>query len=173
MTLKNLFTDREKVLAFLKKNRWILLIGVLGVILLLIPVGRRQLEPVIAERKEEVFSVEAFEEKLADILSDIQGAGRVRVMLALKNGTETVYATNDSSTLRTGGSETAQSIDKTIVMQSQGSTPVEEKRIYPAFSGAIVVSDGAGKSSVELMIIRAVAAVTGLPTDKISVLPGK
>ena len=32
---------------------------------------------------------------------------------------------------------------------------------------------GAGKSSVELMIIRAVAAVTGLPTDKISVLPGK
>ena len=58
-------------------------------------------------------------------------------------------------------------------MQSQGSTPVEEKRIYPAFSGAIVVSDGAGKSSVELMIIRAVAAVTGLPTDKISVLPGK
>ena len=42
MTLKNLFTDREKVLAFLKKNRWILLIGVLGVILLLIPVGRRQ-----------------------------------------------------------------------------------------------------------------------------------
>ncbi len=173
---KDVFKDREKLLAFLKKNKLILLIGLVGLVLLLIPVGSGGNDtPVIAETETETFSVGAFEKKLEDILSDVKGAGSVRVMLSLKNGTESVYATNDSTSLKTHGSETSQSSDRTVVMQSQGgvSAPVEEKRIYPRFSGAVVVCDGAGKSSVELMIIRAVASVTGLTTDKISVLPRK
>lgn len=177
MKWKDAFKDKEKILDFLKKNKLILLIGLVGLILLLIPIGGGDGNdtPVIAETETETFSVEAFERKLEDILSDVKGAGSVRVMLSLKNGTETVYATNDSTSLKTDGSETSQSTDRTVVMQSQGgvNAPVEEKRIYPRFSGAVVVCDGAGKASVELMIINAVASVTGLTTDKISVLPRK
>lgn len=176
MTLKDILKDRERLLSFFKKNKLILLVGLIGIILLLIPVGSGDNDtPVIAETETETFSVEAFERKLEDILSDVKGAGDVRVMLSLKNGTETVYATNDNSSLKSDGTETSQSSDRTVVMQSQGgaSTPVEEKRIYPQFSGAVVVCDGAGKASVELMIISAVASVTGLTTDKISVLPRK
>ena len=46
-------------------------------------------------------------------------------------------------------------------------------RIYPKFSGAIVVCDGADKASVKLMVLSAVSAATGLSSEKISVLPGK
>lgn len=173
MTLKTLLRDREKGKEFLRKNRWILLIGIVGIVLLLLPTGSQEKPPVIEAEEDEVFSLEAFEAQLEAILSDIRGAGHVRVMLSLKNGTETVYATNDNISLRTDGEETVQSSDRTVVTRTQTGEAVEEKQIYPCFSGAIVVSSGANKSSVELMLIRAVAAITGLTTDRISVLPGK
>lgn len=173
MTLKTLLRDREKGKEFFRKNRWIFLIGIIGIVLLLLPTERQETKPVIEAGAEEVFSLDAFEAQLEAILSDIQGAGHVHVMLALKNGTETVYATNDNISLRTSGDETVQSSDRTVVTRTQTGEAVEEKQIYPCFSGAIVVSSGANKASVELMLIRAVAAITGLSTDKISVLPGK
>lgn len=173
MTLKTLLRDREKGMEFLRKNRWILLIGIVGIILLLLPTGSQKQAPVIEASEDEIFSLEAFEAQLEAILSDIRGAGHVRVMLSLKNGTETVYATNDNMNLRTDGEETVQSSDRTVVTRAQTGEGLEEKQIYPCFSGAIVVSSGANKSSVELMLIRAVAAITGLTTDRISVLPGK
>ena len=95
MSIRELFVGREKLLAFCQKNKWILLTVTLGLLLLCLPVGgKTESPPVIAETKEEVFSLEAFEQRLGAILSEIDGAGRVHVMLTLGSGTETVYATD-------------------------------------------------------------------------------
>ena len=176
MTIRELFAGREKLLAFCKKNKWILLTGALGLLLLCLPVGgKTETPPVIAETEEEVFSAEAFEQRLETILSEIDGAGRVRVMLTLGSSTETVYASDVTEHNRTRGDESERQLEESIVFSAQsGSTAaVERVRIYPKFSGAIVVCDGADKASVKLMVISAVSAATGLSSEKISVLPGK
>jgi stage III sporulation protein AG len=43
------------------------------------------------------------------------------------------------------------------------------KTIYPVYQGALVVCEGADSATVRLEIIRAVAGLTGLSTDKIVV----
>ena len=176
MRIRELFANREKLLAFCKKNKWILLTGALGLVMLCLPVGGgTEVPPVIAETEEEVFSAEAFEQRLEAILSEIDGAGRVRVMLTLGSSTETVYATDLAEHERIRESETEHEREESIVFGAQsGSTAaVERVRIYPKFSGAVVVCDGADKASVKLMVLSAVSAATGLSSEKISVLPGK
>lgn len=176
MTVRDLFAGREKLLAFCKKNKWILLTGALGLLLLCLPTGgERATPPVIAETEEEVFSAEAFEQRLEAILSEIDGAGRVRVMLTLGSGTETVYATDRTEHERIRESETEHELEESIVFnaQSGSTTAVERVHIYPKFAGAVVVCDGADKASVKLMVISAVSAATGLSSEKISVLPRK
>ena len=165
------FPDREAVMGFLKRNRWLLLAAGAGLLLMLLPLRDTEPQmPVIAETPEELFSLAAFEEQLADILSDVQGAGDVRVLLTLANGTETIYAADSSTTLRTDDSGSAQTSERTIALQ--GGTPLEQKRIYPRFSGAVVVCGGGTSATVRLMLLEAVSAVTGLSADRISILPG-
>ena len=44
---------------------------------------------------------------------------------------------------------------------------------YPLYQGAVVVCQGAGKASVRLAVTEAIAALTGLTSDKISVVKWK
>ena len=163
MSIRELFVGREKLLAFCQKNKWILLTVTLGLLLLCLPVGgKTESPPVIAETKEEVFSLEAFEQRLGAILSEMDGAGRVHVLLTLGSCTETVYATDQIEHSRVRKDENERELEESIVFNAQsGSTAaVERVRIYPKFTGAVVVCDGADKASVKLMVLSAVSAAT-------------
>ena len=46
---------------------------------------------------------------------------------------------------------------------------VEVAQQYPAFLGALVVSDGGGDPQVKLDLLQAVKALTGLGSDQISI----
>lgn len=176
MTLRELLGGKEKLLAFCKKNKWLLLTGALGLFLLCLPVGgEAETPPVIAETAEEIFSAEAFEQKLEKILAEIDGAGDVRVMLTVGRGTETIYATDTLEHVRTQEGVSEREHEESLVLRGQNgsSEAVERVRVYPQFSGAIVVCDGADKASVKLMVLSAVSAATGLSSEKISVLPRK
>lgn len=171
------FLKSEKIAGFIKKYKYILLIGLCGIILILIPVSdREKKESSVVEKETIGFDVEEYERKLEKILSQVEGAGDVTVMLSLKSGMETVYATDSSnqSSESKGGSDSSLSIsqDEKIVMKSAsgGDEPVVAKTIYPVFSGAIIVCEGADSSLAQYSIVKAVASVTGLGTDKITVL---
>lgn len=149
-----------------------LLIGV-GVLLLLVPTSHsKENSSAVVLNTEEDFSVEALEEKLEHILAQIEGAGQVNVMLTAESGMKRIFA-QDGRLEQENGSIQRES--ETVVISSGTGTQetVLVQQIYPQFQGALVVAEGGGDPSVRLNLTEAVAALTGLGADKISVCKGK
>jgi len=107
-------------------------------------------------------------EKLEQLLSQVDGAGRVQVLLSLQSGMHHTYQQDMQSNTE----------DETVQMQSQtvlcreGSDecPVLIGTDYPVYRGAVVICEGADRAKVQLDIIRAVSSLTGLGTDRITVI---
>lgn len=115
--------------------------------------------------------------ELEDILSKIQGVGKVNVLItysetstvsAMYNEKQTTSMTQENDT--SGGTRTIESadIDKKIVMNGDN-LPITEKIIMPKIEGAIIAAEGGGNITVKANIMQAVSAVTGLPSHKIQV----
>ncbi len=155
------------------KYRYGILILVIGMLLILIPTSnsKEKANTDITDNKE-YFSVEAMEEKLEEILSQIEGAGRIDVMLTVESGMQHIFA-QDGRVER--DSNMLHEERETVVISSGSGTQetVLVQQIYPRFQGALVVSEGGGDPSVRLNLTKAVAALTGLGADKISVCKGK
>ena len=147
-----------------------------GLILILWPGGKENGESAVAvsgEKQDVTFSLEEQEEKLTRILQRIDGAGEVEVMLTVRTSTERVVATEEkrrASNSGGGEEETESTVTVVVVSSDRNETPVTIKYIYPEYQGAVVVAEGAGDASVKLAITNAVSAVTGLSTDKITVV---
>lgn len=147
--------------------KYVLLVIAVGVALLLWPSGETKSETEPAVSGEENFSVEALEDQLEEILSRIDGAGQVSVMLTVKSGMERVLAENYTIGERDETTET--------VVISTGSGKEEVVLLtqrYPTFQGALVVCQGGEEPQVKLLITEAVAALTGLGSARISVCRG-
>ena len=112
------------------------------------------------------------QDALAKLLSKIDGAGRVEVLLSLEYGAESYYQSDE----KISASGDTESREQTIVLYQPDSTqrlPAVRKTRYPVYRGAVVVCEGAGSPSVELAIVQAVSRLTGLGSDKISVIKMK
>ena len=125
------------------------------------------------------------ESRLEQILSEIEGAGHVKVMVSGVSDGEVVHAYNqiEESSLQEERNETG-IINKTDEIRreqeivftegnSGESIPVVIKKLEPEIRGVIVVADGAGSSIVKQNIRGAVEALLGIPTHKIQVLKRK
>lgn len=162
------------VLKMLKKH-WLLLAAlVLGLVLLCLP-GRSE-EKTVKEQTTGVpeFSLEAEEKRIAQALEKIAGVGEVRVVLTLKSSVEQRIARDESTEYRTLSEGYELSSESSAVrLQGDGAEePIVLKYVYPEYKGALIVADNVG-ASLRLELTNAVAALTGLTTDKISVVPGK
>lgn len=109
---------------FLEKNKAALLVLVLGLLLLFLPEGEGSGQRFPGDEAQ--FDTE--EEKLCAVLEQIEGCGRVYVLL---------------------------------------------RQEREGIGGAVVVCDGADSAAVSLEIVKAVAAYTGLGSNKIIVLKMK
>ncbi len=147
------------------KFRWPCLILFVGILLLLIPNGssKKPEQEGIIEKGDNILSVE---ETLSEILSMVQGAGKVRVMLTVSSGEETLYQNNCSI------SENGNEKQDTVIMtdSERNEKGLVRKIIPPEYLGAIIVCQGADDPTVRLNLIEAVSNVTGLRSDKISIL---
>ena len=152
----------------LKKYKYAFLVLLLGVCLLLIPSKeQKKTDPEVTDAP----SIDA-ETQLASILRQIDGAGDVRVMLTISEGMEYIYQTDD----RTRTDTAQQDHEKTTVLISDGmggETAVVAATKYPTYLGALVVCEGADNAIVKLSIVNAVSDLTGLGSDKISVIKMK
>lgn len=167
----------EKLLGVLKKYKYPLLILLLGLALLLLPFGKTEKQTQITEKPEETSDYAAeTEEKLEPLLMQIAGAGEVRVMLTLERGTLTQYQTDTQTSTDTSADTTQSRQEQKTVILSTGSAYDEAAVatvIYPRFQGALIVCEGADSAAVRLNVTQAVAAVTGLGADKITVVKMK
>lgn len=156
---------KDAAICFLRKNRVILLALLMGILLMLLP-DKKETEVIVQEPKEA--QEQALQEELEEILSLIQGAGDVRVLLTQAEGGETIYQTNES-----GSSD---SLRRETVLVTNGAR--EESGLIrqvkpPKYQGAVILSQGAESAAVRLAIVEAVKSATGLAADRIAVLKMK
>ena len=110
-------------------------------------------------------------EELTEILCQIEGAGRVKVMLTAATGETTVYQQDEDITSGENGSIRRETV--IITDSDRGQSGLVQQVNPPEYLGAIIVCEGADRAAVRLSIIEAVSKVTGLGTDRISVLKMK
>lgn len=162
----------EKVLETLKKYRLPALVVLAGMVLMLLPTGTKT-DKAEDTAEDEGFSLTETEQRMAEVIGAIDGVGRVKVMLTLRSG-ETLSLAEDSSATRGSGGDVRQ--DSQVLTVNRGSGKQEvvvTQRLYPTYQGAVVVCQGAGDSRVRLRVMETVAVLTGLSSDKISVVQWK
>lgn len=125
-------------------------------------------------------SQEDLEERLEDILSTINGVGKVKALIKYSESSTVVAMYNETVSESTtkendanGGSKDVKETEnkKEIVYTDEDGTnkPITEKVVMPVIEGAIITAQGAGNANVKASIVSAVEAVTGLAVHKIQV----
>ena len=119
-------------------------------------------------------SVPSIEEKLENILANVKGIGKVKVMSTYSQTNEVIpmYDEDSSSSTRTVNENSSK---KDIIYKEEDGvkTPITQSVVKPKIEGAIIVAEGASDATVKTNIVQAVEAVTGVATYKIQVLEMK
>ena len=168
---------RKKIDAALEKlkgAKYVLLVLLAGLVLLLLPTGREekagQDPPEDSGLKTDAAG--DLEARLEDILSLIDGAGQVRVLLTAADDGERVLArdTETASESRDGETRTESAETSVVIQRTGGSEPVEITCRAPRYRGAVVAAQGADDARVRLELLEAVKAATGLSGDVIRIV---
>lgn len=149
----------KKITAWLVKYKYAALILVLGLMLMLLPTGSKatqeQLQPTETEPQADIC------QQLTEILQQVEGVGQVKVMVTVAVGETTVYRYDEDG-------------DTVILTDAdRAESGLIEQVVSPVYQGAVIVCQGADSALVRLNVIEAVSKVTGLSTDRISVLKMK
>lgn len=172
---------RERLHGMWKKYRYLIFVIVAGLVVLLIPSAESKEKDIETLQGEEVFDLENFEKRVEDVLSNGEGIGRVKVVLTIKSGMEHVYAEEMKSNTRqqqengeiTDVDEDSDRKPSVLSKSNGGEEAVVIKNIYPEFLGAAVVCDGADNPEVKLYIIDVISSLTGVSSDRITVIKMK
>lgn len=161
----------SKWMDYIKKYRYVALVLLAGLVLMALPEGEDAQENTM-QAKEETVCQENLEDALSQILSQIEGAGKVKVLLTEAAGEEILYQTDqDISQSEQGRDDRRETV---LVTDTQRSQEGLIRQVNPPqYQGAIVLCQGAGSPAVKLSIAEAVSDATGLTFDRITVLKMK
>lgn len=169
-----------------EKNRKYVIILSIGVILVIgltfLPFNNKQNQPInktikqVTTSKEEDYET-VLEKKLINMLSKMEGAGAVNVMVTIESNEEKILAQDTSSNAQrteekdqAGGTRNTDSMQQTndVVLQN-GNTPYVVKEYAPEIRGVFILAEGADNSNVKTQITEAVSKLLDVPVHKISV----
>jgi len=138
-------------------------------------------EPMPQETDGDQGYVDDMEGRLTEVLSHIEGVGKVRVMITLKSSSELVVekeqpvsrsSTNENDFQ--GGSRIISQVDseENTVYRTDGniSEPYVIKTLPPQIEGVLVVAEGAGSGTVNRTIVEIIQALFGLDAHKVQVV---
>jgi stage III sporulation protein AG len=152
---------RQQVINLIKEYKYVALVLAIGILLMLLPEKQPELTDVPTAKKNTLSQ----EERLEEILSQIQGVGKVRVLLSIAGGEENIFVFDEDSS---GSREVV------VITDSQrNQTGLVRQILPPTYLGAVIVCQGGDQASVRLNIAEAVCDATGLSADKITVLKMK
>lgn len=157
---------KEKVVSFLKQYRYVALVILLGLVLMAIPA--RDEKPEDGDIPVQTADTADPGKSLENILGQIEGVGKVQVLLTEAEGQRTRYLYNENS-----ASDSIRSEAVIITGADRAQQGLVQQVIPPTYQGAIVVCQGGDRASIQLAIVEAVSNVTGLSADKITVLKMK
>lgn len=147
------------------------LLGLGGMLLILLsdfhksPAETRQAPAESPQNPAESEYLCQLEEKLEEMIRQVDGAGETAVMITLDSSRETVYAQNKKEEGEGGGYET------THVLRSaaSGEEPLVEMTWEPEIRGVAVVCQGGANVSVAARVTELVSVVLGVPSNRISI----
>ena len=152
-----------------KKYGLTLLIVAAGVALMLLPGTAEDTDEKQTMQNAETFSLEETQARMEKILSRIEGTGKLQLMLTLKSGPRLRLAEDLDQTA--DREETSRRSETVTVSRGGGSEDiVVTQQMYPVYQGALVVCQGADQAAVRLAVTEAVSALTGLSSDRITVV---
>lgn len=116
------------------------------------------------------------ERRLSEILSKVEGAGKVSVMVFADTGGEQVPAYNNEQDTRneerTDGRSSEISETRQLVL-SGNDEPVILKVIIPEIQGVVVVAEGADDILIKAQLNNAVCTLLGIPEHRVQILKHK
>ncbi|HEX2938500.1 MAG TPA: hypothetical protein VHO66_06225, partial [Ruminiclostridium sp.] len=116
--------------------------------------------------------------RLEDIIGQISGVGRVKVMVTVESGVENIYEkdnketnektknASDSDTQVQQSSETSHVI---VDNDSGNQQALLTKQLQPEILGVVVVCDGGSNPDVQEAVTSTVSTALGIATNKISI----
>ena len=153
-------TNSARLSGFLssEKGRRAIIFGGIAVILLLflstiIP-QEKSASQSLAQAKTAEETERALEQRLCAVLSEIDGAGSVTVMVTLDSTAQRVFAQDTNSA---------------VVLAGSGREPLEQSVILPRVRGAAVICSGAADPAVKEKIANAAASVLGIGISRVYV----
>lgn len=156
----------RKAAEFAKKYRYVLLVLLAGFFLMAFPESsepdtvREETNPPSEQNMD-------LQDALEDILSQIDGAGKVRVLLTQSAGEMTLYQMDEDISTAQDSSDIRR---ETVIVSESG---LVKQVNPPVYQGAVVICQGGNNAAVRLAVVEAVANATGLTTDHITVLKMK
>ena len=108
--------------------------------------------------------VRMLENKLCNHLSQIDGAGKVSVIISVKKGVETEIATEVITTNGVSGEKSEQS---PILVSGK---PIVLNEIYPEICGVVIIAKGASNIKVKMSLLSATKVFLDVTSDKIEIL---
>ncbi len=148
----------------------IVIVGLVGILLLtlseLIPEDNDETKKTEKSDNlsETVSEYEAsLETRLAELIKEIDGAGKTSVMLTLDCGDEKIYASKDRLT------DTSSEKEYILVENDGEQTGLLLKVAQPEVRGVAVVCEGADSAKVRQEITGIITAVLGVSTNRVNI----
>ncbi len=168
-----------------RKDQWLLVL-LAGILLVVIALPMQEEQGEVQEAAEASAVKEGedatdMEARLADILSKMEGAGTVRVMITLKSSAEKIVEKDIPSSDRdtqeqdeSGSKSTVEKErDETTVYERDekgNETPYVTQELAPQVEGVLVLAEGGDNAVVIKNITEAVMALFNLEAHKIKVM---
>lgn len=158
---------KTRAKSFLRNYKYVAIVFFAGLFLMLLP--SKKTEVINQDNGTiEMIKTESLQDSLGSLLSSVEGAGKVKVLLTQAQGERTIYQTDTQE-------RENELLEDTVVVSGAGKEQLGliKQILPPKYQGAIILCQGADKATVRLAIVEAVSNATGLSTDRISVLKMK
>ncbi len=181
--LRKIFEGKEK-----ERKNMLLIVFLVGLLLITFTpkLTQKNDTSTLLEPQEKITSQGSYEhtleQRLEQILSNVQGAGDVDVMVSIKKSSEKVVSENIeqssnvvNETDNSSGTRTTEqsTLKKSAMLLNQNETPLVLTEIMPEISGVIIVTTGAKDVYVKDALIRSVSTLLEIPSYKVEVLQKK
>lgn len=166
----------KTALGKMKNIRLIVFLGIAGMIVILLselitPADKKKEEHNKAVSFSQNEYCSRMERQVETLLGQINGVGKVNVMLTVEGTEEYIYAQqNKSSKSDNGDSSSQQDENSYIFIQKSGDKEaLVEKVVNPPVTGVVVVCEGGDIAKVRESIYSAVSVSLNVPANKIFV----
>ena len=157
--------DKRKIFKNVKLEY--VLIVILTIVVIVIFLSGSNLSLNVKSTETESDYLQTLQNNLTKVLGDVNGAGKVNVMITLDGSSEEVVLKNVESTLENGVKTTKE----TIVLI--GGKPYVVKTVNPNVVGVVVVAEGADDLNVKMAILEVVTTTLSINGESVRIIKMK